>query len=354
MARAPRKHTLKPLLEACCCSIGESLGSLVDKKVEVEPKGLAATTPSDIAARLRSTTVIVRGRLDKEFDGKTLRFLCQAAEATTLAGALMMTDDEVVLQRRQSGLIENEELEAFVQVAKALCSGFDSVLRQRLLASTGLQLQDHATLSPAATDISVLGEEPLYEMSLSIRVDGHPATKASILIDRDTGDRWNGGPVEFTPGAAGPLADDGGAADGASEEDDGPDAPIRGRLAAFLVDGHTTPILRRVCRRIGLELDKRPRGEVPNPAANRDAVVFIEVPPSDDRRFDWCRRIKTFRSETKVALLLVLPSRHQVLQAARAGADVVLGHPLSKEHLAAKLNALLEGAPTDDPKVRAS
>ncbi|MEZ5967247.1 MAG: hypothetical protein R3F56_25650 [Planctomycetota bacterium] len=353
MAEAPRKQTLKPLLEACCWSIRETLGSLVGKRIEIEPKGFSATSPDEVASRLRASMAVVRGKLDKMFAGKTVRFMCEAREATTLAGAMMMTADEVLAERRKTGLLEGEELEAFSEVANVLCSGIDSVLRERLHGEAGLRLQDHATLAPAAVDTSMLGEDPLYELSLTIQVEDYAPTKASIFVDRATGDRWNGGPVEFSAAASASAAGGNGAEcasdpSGGVEEDDEPAAPIRGRLAAFLVDGHTTPMLRRACRSIGLELDKRPRGEVPNPAANRDAVIFIEVPPSDDRRFDWCRRIKTFSPGTKVALLLGLPSRHQVLRAARAGADVVLGHPIGKELLVAKLGQLLEPAPVDD------
>lgn len=342
MAEATRKQTLHPLLEACCGAICEELGSRVGRKIDVEPTGLSATTPAEVAARQKSPVAIVRGKLDKHFEGKTLRFLCDVAEAATLAGAVLMQPEDILAKHRQAGVLEGKELEAFAEVAQVVCASIDAVLRKQL-GSTGLQRQDHATLAPAATDTSMLGDDELYELALTIQVASYPPTQASILIDRDTGDRWNGGPVAF-----GPFSEDA----EPTEADDGPAAPVRGRLAAFVVDGHTTPMLRKVCRRVGLELDKRPRGEVPNPAANHDAVIFIEIPPSDDRRFDWCRRIKTFRPQTKVAVLLVLPSRHQVLQAARAGADVVLGHPISREHLAQKLTALLEPEATpEDPGV---
>ncbi len=353
MTDAPRKLALKPLLDACCKSVQETLQTLVGKKIQVTPGALTATTPDEVAANLPGTMAVVRGALDKDFAGKTLLFLCEAGEATTLAGALMMTPDDVLSARRSKGVLEGEELEAFAEVANVLCSGIDAVLREHVGGQIGVRKQDHSTLAAAASDTSVLGSEPLYAIAMKIAVDKLPATTACILLDRGTAERWNGGPLKVGAGAArtAPTAASGStpavaaaAAGAEGEEDDGPAAPIRGRLAAFLIDVATTNVLRRTCRRVGLELEKFPRGDVPNPAALKDATILIEVAPTEEKRFEWCRRIKTLRPQTKVVLLLVVPSRPHVLQAARAGADVVLGHPVSAQLLTAKLNALLEPA----------
>lgn len=156
-------------------------------------------------------------------------------------------------------------------------------------------------------------------------------------------------PAVDVPAPSPPPEAHGTPASPADADDDGPAVPIRGRLAAFLTDVATAAVIKRGCRRAGLEFDKHPRGDVPNPAALKDAIVLIEIAPTEDRRFDWCRRIKTLRPQTKVVLLLVVPSRPHVLQAARVGADVVLGHPVSTQLLVAKLNALLEPAPDQEP-----
>lgn len=318
--------------------------TLLRKQVEVTPGVLSATTPQQFAATQGACVAVVRGALDKDFAGKTLRFVCDAAEATTLASALLMRPDDVTAQKRSKGTLEGEELEAFAEIANALCSGIATVLGARIDGQIGLRQQDHATLDPGAADTTVLGTEPLYAMAMTIAVDKLPATSASILVDRATAERWNGGPVRLAADAAqgGPEG----------EEDDGPAAPIRGRLAAFLVDNTTTVLLRRGCRRVGLDFDRRPRGDVPNPPALKDSIVLIEIAPNEERRFDWCRRIKTLRPHTKVVLLLAVPSRPHVLQAARVGADVVLGHPVSLQLLMAKLNALLDPAPSE-PQPRA-
>ena len=350
MANQARKPVLKPLLEACVWSIRETLSSLVGRKIEVAPTGFTANTPDDIVSGMRGQVAIVRGALDKDFAGKTVRFVCEAGEATTLAGAMMMTPDEVIVERRKAGLLQGEELEAFAEVANVLCSAIDTVLRQRLGGTAGMRLQDHATLSPGAADTSVLGETDFFQLSFSIEVEKFHATSACSLVDRETGEMWNGGPGQF--GAAAPAAGatvaektvtpHAAGVECEGEEDDGPPAPVRGHLAAFLVDGNTATVVRKTCRRVGLEVDRRPRSEVPNPALHKEHIVLIEVPPNDERRFDWCRRIKTFHPQTKVVLLLTMPSRAHVLHAARVGADAVLGHPLSIPHLVSKLNTVVE------------
>ena len=348
MANQARKPVLKPLLEACVWSIRETLSSLVGRKIEVAPIGFSSTTPDDIVAGMHGQVAIVRGALDKDFAGKTVRFLCEAGEATTLAGAMMMTPDEVIVERRKSGLLQGEELEAFAEVANVLCSAIDTVLRQRLGGTTGMRLQDHATLAPGAADTSVLGETEFFQLAFSIEVEKFHSSSAFILVDRETGEKWNGGPLQFgaaAQAAGAPVAEKAvptQVSGGEGDEDDGPPAPIRGHLAAFLVDAHTATLVRKTCRRIGLEVDRRPRSEVPNPALHKEHVVLIEVPPNDERRFDWCRRIKTFHPRTKVVLLLTVPSRTHVLHAARVGADAVLGHPLSIPHMVSKLNAVVE------------
>lgn len=350
MSNQARKPVLKPLLEACVWSVRETLSSLVGRKIEVAPLGLTATTPDDIVASLRNQVAIVRGALDKDYAGKVVRFMCDAGEATTLAGAMMMTPDEVIIERRKTGLLQGEDLEAFAEVANVLCSAIDTVLRQRLGGSVGARLQDHATLAPGAVDTSVLGETEFFQIAFSLEVEKFQATTACILIDKETGEKWNGGPIQLaTPNIASAdkpgeksLAPSAASAIDSEGEDNAPPAPIRGHLAAFLVDANTATVLRKTCRRVGLEVDRRPRSEVPNPALHKQHIVLIEVPPTDERRFDWCRRIKTFHPQTKVVLLLTVPSRTHVLHAARVGADAVLGHPLNSGHLAIKLNMLIE------------
>ena len=108
-------------------------------------------------------------------------------------------------------------------------------------------------------------------------------------------------------------------------------------------------MLRRSCRRVGFELRRHGRGEIPNPAAHRNEVVMIDVPPGEERRFDWCRRLKEISSTTKVVLLLHHPSRQRVTQAFLSKADAILGYPCDEPQLSQKLAALLPSAPAPAP-----
>lgn len=108
-------------------------------------------------------------------------------------------------------------------------------------------------------------------------------------------------------------------------------------------------MLRRSCRRVGLELRRHGRGEIPNPAAHKNEIVLLDVPPGEDRRFDWCRRIKEISDSTKVVLLILHPSRQRVTQAFLSKADVILGFPCDEQQLSQKLASLVPDAPPPAP-----
>jgi CheY-like chemotaxis protein len=108
-------------------------------------------------------------------------------------------------------------------------------------------------------------------------------------------------------------------------------------------------VLRLSCRRVGLELTRHGRGEIPNPAAHRNEIVVLDVPPGEDRRFDWCRRIKDLSETTRVMLLLHHPSRQRVTQAFLSRADAILGFPCEEPQLSQKLEQLTP-EPTTEPE----
>ena len=167
-----------------------------------------------------------------------------------------------------------------------------------------------------------------------------------IAIDVDTATRWNGGPLE-------PVEESAGSAVGLRPDEDGlesiPAAPIRGTLAAYTIQGEVFRLLRRSCRRVGLELRRHGRGEIPNPAAHRNEIVLLDVPNGEERRFDWCRRIKDLSETTKVVLLIQHPSRQRVTQAFLSRADAILGFPCPEAQLSQKLAQLIPDEP-DEPE----
>jgi len=84
-------------------------------------------------------------------------------------------------------------------------------------------------------------------------------------------------------------------------------------------------------------------------AGVRNEIVVLEVPASEDRRFDWCRRIKDLSDSTPVVLLLRHPSRQRVTQAFLSRADAILGFPCEEPQLSQKLDTLVppQASPPD-------
>ena len=77
-----------------------------------------------------------------------------------------------------------------------------------------------------------------------------------------------------------------------------------------------------------------------------DRIVLIDVPPGEERRFEWCKRVKELSDTTKVALLLHHPSRQRVTQAFLSRADIILGFPCEEQQLSAKLRQVMAPAPS--------
>ena len=113
-----------------------------------------------------------------------------------------------------------------------------------------------------------------------------------------------------------------------------------------MIQGDALRVVRLSCRRVGLEVARHGRGEIPNPAAHRNEIVVLDVPPGEERRFDWCRRIKDLSETTQVVVLLHHPSRQRVTQAFLSRADAILGYPCDEPQLSQKLDQLLSAAAT--------
>ena len=208
-------------------------------------------------------------------------------------------------------------------------------------------------VKPGVDPDGVLDDGAVVVNEFSLQVGDYPATKGYMVVDLATAEAWNKGPLvdaEESPPrtAAEPAAQPGGSRIEDPVLEAIPAAPIRGTVAAFVAQPEVLRTLRYSCRRTGLDLRRHGKGEIPNPAAHRGEIVVIDVPPGDDRHFDWCRRIKDFSAETRVVLLLHHPSRPRVTQAFLCKADVIMGFPCDEAQLSQKLDGLLETAPPDE------
>jgi hypothetical protein len=297
---------------------------------------------------LPRTFVVARGAIEKPVAGKTLLAFVEVPDAIAMGGLLMMTPDETVNARRTKGEFTPDDATAFGQLGTVMFAGFGNVLREHI-AGTEIRYQDHSIVK-ADTDANALGTGALVVFTFRMKLGEYPESLGYLAVDHATAETWNKGPLGLGDASGGRSTA------GARGEDDGlesiPAAPIRGTLAAFVMQPEVFRTLRRSCRRVGLELRRHGRGEIPNPAAHRNEVVLMDVPPGEDRRFDWCRRIKELSTSTKVVLLLHHPSRQRVTQAFLSRADAILGFPCEEAQLSQKLGTLVPanpGGPAEPP-----
>jgi len=345
---------LKRLFAMLTSAIGETLGSLVGRELVVRPLEIELIDADGLLARLERPCAVARGALDKAYAGKQLAALFELPDAISMSGMLMMTPEEVIGQRRTNGTLEGEDAEAFAELGNVLYSGFGNVLREQV-PNADVRMQDHGVVKPGLDQHRLLGDGALLVAPFKLKVADYPDSTGLLILDLATAEAWNKAPLE-AQGAAAPVVADAAAPPAAGgttrPDDDGlesiPAAPVRGRLAAFVMQTEVFRVLRRSCRRVGLELRRHGRGEIPNPAAHRGEIVLIDVPATEDRRFDWCRRVKEFGQDTKVILLLHHPSRTMVTQAFVSKADGILGFPCEEPQLSSKLASLLADLPEPD------
>jgi len=347
-----RNSKLETVLSSVLDSGIRALADLVGQEVKGCVGQLTSVDPNQLVGQLEGQHAVVCGALDRDYQGQTFRLLIPAREATTLSGYVMMAPEETIEGRRQTGTLEGEELETFAEVANVLCSGFDAVLQEIADGDILLRAQESSLVQPGADASELFGDHELVGYSFGFSVGGHPESKGWLLLEPSTANRLIGAEAEGAlqghgarrVGVQAGRMQTGGTQTGvvqAVEEEEIPAAPTRGRLTTYLADPGVLPELRKSCRRVGLELDQRARGEVPNPAEHREGSILIDVPSGDTRRFDWCHRLKQHSESVRVALVIHHPSRSQVLKAFLAGADAIMAWPISEREMSPKLAALL-------------
>lgn len=325
-------------------SIGEGLGSLVGREIVVRPGEPEVHEADAFQAALPRAVTVSRGAMDRTYDGKTLYAVLELPDAVAMAGLLMMTPEDVVNERRSSGALTDDDATAFGELGTVMFAGFANVLRERI-ENCEVRYQDYVVARPGeATD--TFGTGTLVAFAFRLKLGEYPESRGYVVLDAATAEAWNKGPLTIV--AEGKAARAGGRTDEETLESI-PAAPIRGTLAAFVMQPEVFRTLRLSCRRVGLDLRRHGRGEIPNPAAHRNEIVLMDVPPGEDRRFDWCRRIKELSDSTRVVLLIHHPSRHRVMQAFMARADAILGYPCEEPQLSQKLGAMLDHQPGDPP-----
>ena len=326
---------LGKLVDAMTAALVETVRGIVDRPVEARLGALAATSRALATGGLDGPVAVIDGSLTNDLDGKQLSLWVSVENALTLAGLMAGKTDDDVRTLREGNTLEAESLEGFTEAGKLLVAGIDGVLGQDAVPSTGLEFDQVHVVEPGseAEDLAMI------EVDLDLEILAHPTVTIRILIDRDAADVWNGG--AFAPGSAAAEPRPGLLAGDAPFEEI-PVAEIRGKLAVYLHTQDVFDVVRRSCRRVGLEIDLHGHSEVPNPAAHKNQIVLMDVPPGEDRRYGWARRLKGYESNTSVVLVIQQPSKSRVLQGFLAKADAIVGWPLPEKILSQKLTSVLE------------
>lgn len=353
--RKRNDKTLKKLIAGVVSAVGETLGSLVDRELKVTPgSDMKCIEAADWLAATGSPKAVIRGALDKDYADKHVLVAVDLVEAITLSGCLMMTPEEVINEHRTAGTLEGDHLEAFSEVGNILCSGIDGILREVLGSNVGLRVKDHAVIKTGYDQKGFLGDDDIVVYNYTIKIGDYPETEAHIILDPDTARAWNDKKDLFVDAGGNEPSDAGGIDRSSGDlmdlegDDEIPQAPIRGRLSAFLVGQETKSIVRRCGRRIGLEIHRHARRDIPNPAAHRGEIVLIEIPVGEEKRFDWASRIKQHHSDILVVLLIHEPSRPRVVQGFMTKANVILAWPSTEQQLSSKIDPLIAACQRND------
>ena len=323
---------LQKLFGLLANSASEAIGSLIGRELILEPTELSLTTADKLLQSLGTNHAAVRGSLGQSDSDSSLLTLVEIADARVMSGMIMMTPDEIIEQNRDQGTLENEELAAFGELGNVLCAGLGDALREAV-PNVDIRLRDHAVVAPGEDSNELLPPGPLACCRLEIKVGDYPGGNAFFVLDQATAEAWNKGPL----------------ADASADSDAGDDdpenlngAPVRGVVNSYGTSSAAMKLLRGCCRHLSLELRRHSPAQIPNPAAHPGEIVLIDVPSYEERRIDWCRRIKDYGSTTKVALLLHRPCRSLVKKAYLSKADVILGLPIDEQQMANKLAQLIE------------
>jgi len=335
-------------------SMAQCLGALVDQPLRMRTRDrMYLVDRQEWVDAMDRPRGLIRGHLDQEYNGSSLCFLFDVRSAITLASCLMLAPEGALRKRRSTGILAGEDLEAFGEVGNVICSGIDDVLGHVVGHKIGLRIQDHGVLSRNLGPRHYLPEGNIAVYSFLLRIGDFEETEGYIVFDQATAESLNGAPLvleEDEDDVAGALPPSAGGhhrkTRNKGDEDEIPQAPIRGKLAAYLVKAEAYRTISRSCRREGLEIHRFQRNDIPNPAAHRNEIVLIEIPVGEDRRFDWARRLKQHpRCDVMVVLLLHAPSRKRVVQGCLAKADAIVAWPCTEPQLSEKLHELLERGP---------
>jgi chemotaxis protein CheY-P-specific phosphatase CheC len=314
-------------------AIASNIQSLVDKEVTLTPSPPTIINNEHLQQLINENVTHLHGDLEKDYEGR-ISILFSWPASITLSSLLRMIPEEVVAQARKAGTWTEEDDEAFGEVGNILFSALDETLRATAKGKVNIRLGGFAKLDFMSDEPDILGDDTYLLYDFTCQIGDYPEDKGFLLLPLDAAEKFNGAAIGFhSPG---------GEDDGDDEDEDFEDAPIRGHLSFYGNQADVLKTLKTSCRRVGLVFDKRPKAEVPNPAAHREHVIILEIGRGQEKRFDWCRRLKSSDVDLKVIILLLQPTKMGVVLAYKAQADAILGWPAREKEISSKLASFLE------------
>lgn len=334
---------LRELLGSVVDALARGAAARVGGRVEARAGTVHAAATVDLLARLHRPLILARGSLTGADAGHALWFALETADALALVATFEKLPAAAIAARRRSPAIGAGELELYAGLANDICAAIDEQLHQRP-GDCGLRFEVLGGLQPGRERGHALGTGPFVVLPFELAIGDQEPGQALLLVPPAVAARWNQAPVELAPPPLPAEPPHGTVVASHDDDEEIPLSAIRGRLAAFLSAPESFATVRRSCRRAGLELVRYARSDVPNPAALRDQIVLVEIQAGEEKRYDWCKRIKAHDPAIQVVLLIHRPSRQRVLQGFVARADAILGWPLSEGLLTHKLDGLFAAA----------
>ena len=331
--------TLAGIVNSSLSAIAQNIGSLIDRPASIKGQAAKLTNQDLISEYINGSYTILHGDLEQDYSG-SIYFFFSLEDAVTFSSYLMMIPDEVVRSNRKSPNWTEEDQEAFGEVGNIIFSALDETLRNACTGKINIRLGGVEKCDFPQQKPECLKEDSYVNYPFECQIADFPSSKGYMLIQSPAADAINKSPIGF--GFETDEAEEA-AIDTEDADDDFEEAPIRGTLSIFSSDITILKALRRSCRRVGLTFDRRSRNEIPNPSAHQDQIVLIEIGRGQEKRYEWCRRLKA-SGTTQVVLLLHDPTKYGVALGFKAQADLILGWPLKEQMISEKLSLLLERA----------
>ncbi len=319
---------VKSVLQDALASMEENLVALVERPVSLKAREGGIASSAEFRDSLQETWPVLVGQLSKEYEGH-ISFLVNLPDAATLACLLRMVASEMVKERREQKEYDDEDREAFGEVGNILFSVVDEILRKNLPKAVSFRLVKTTELEPGKEDEDVFPGGEIYALGIEIKVGDFPEGEGFLLLPASFAEELNGAPLS-------------GEEEGGEKEKEALPERLEGNLVVFGVTGALGKLARDAGEKVGLQVDVRPPGEVPNPATLKDCIVLLEIPDEEEKYLQWCRRLKKAEPGVPILAALGWPTKRNVLLAFKAGADQILGLPCKADDLLRKVWKILQ------------